>query len=199
MKKIENWDSIQETSQFAQLVPGPQICKITAVEDLADKEYYKIYFDIVGTTGMKPETIARVKSIYPEINELVGEFARQETAFGTWPRVGYDIRSYKDTAVRFFKAFITAVEKSNKGYTWNWDEKSLVGKLIIVNFGEEEYEKDGVTAVSIKAREFRSIEAFLNGEVKLLPIKKVHPSATVAPTATAGDSNDPKDPNYRPW
>ena len=199
MRKIENWENVNENSEFAKLAAGPQICKILAVDDIAEKEYLKIYFDIVGTDakiGMKPETVAKIKSDYPNINELVGEFARQAEKFKLeWPRTGYDTRSYKDTAAGFFKAFITAVEKSNKGYQWNWDEKSLIGKYVVVNFGEEEYlDKDGNVAVSIKAQEFRSIEAFVKNEIKLIPIKKLttsHPTSPVPSTVAPADIDLP--------
>ena len=189
MRKIENWETVKESSEFAQLVPGPQICKIINVEDIADKEYLKVYFDIVGTDksiGMKPETVMKLLATYPELNELVGEFKRQEGAFGNWPSAGITYRSYKDSAAKFFKAFTTAVEKSNRGYAWAWDEKSLIGKYVVVNFGEEEYAKDGEVSVSTKAREFRSIEALVAGEVKLLPVKKL-PNA---PVAAAPDNSD---------
>ena len=48
------------------------------------------------------------------------------------------IRSYKTNALPFFKGFITAVEKTNPGYTWDWDEKKLIGKNVIAVFGEED-------------------------------------------------------------
>lgn len=194
MRKIENWETVSESSEFAQLVPGPQICKILNVEDIADKEYLKIDFDIVGTDraiGMKPDTIIKLLATYQELNELVGEFKRQDGAFGKWPSAGTTYRSYKDSAAKFFKSFTTAVEKSNKGYQWAWNEKTLVDKFVVVNFGEEEYEKDGSVKVSTKAREFRSIEALVNGEVKLLPIKKLTNAPSTTSTQATSDSDLP--------
>ena len=194
MRKIENWENVNEQSNdFAQLGIGPQICKIITVQDFADKEYLKIYFDIVGTDlkiGMKPETVAKIKSLYPEINDLVGEFTRQEDMFKQWPSVGITYRSYKDTAARFFKSFTTAVEKSNKNFVWDWDETKLVNKFVVVNFGEEEYEKDGDVLTSIKAREFRSIEALVAGDVKPLSIKKLTTTQAVTPAPSSVNNSD---------
>ena len=36
----------------------------------------------------------------------------------------------------FSEAFITAIEKTNPGYKWDWDEKKLIGKNVIAVFGE---------------------------------------------------------------
>ncbi len=37
-----------------------------------------------------------------------------------------------------FKGLTTAFEHSNPGYTWNWEETSLVGKLVGILFRNEE-------------------------------------------------------------
>ena len=44
------------------------------------------------------------------------------------------LKVYSDKkALPFFKAFITAVEKTNAGYQWDWDEKKLIGKNVKLN------------------------------------------------------------------
>ena len=45
MKKINNWDNVQEYVSFKNPVGG-FICEIKAVEDVPDKEYLKISYDI---------------------------------------------------------------------------------------------------------------------------------------------------------
>lgn len=54
----------------------------------------------------------------------------------------------------FFKGLITAVEDSNAGYNFKatgGDEKTLKGKMVGFNFGEEEWRKsDGSIGVSVK-------------------------------------------------
>ena len=47
MKRINNWENIQESTSFKRLTPNGYICKILKVEDHPEKEYLKIYFDIV--------------------------------------------------------------------------------------------------------------------------------------------------------
>ena len=79
-----------------------------------------------------------------------------------------------DTALSFFKGFITAVEKSNPGYHWDWDEKKLIGKNVIAVFGDEEYEdKNGNIKIGTKLVEFRSLEAYKEGKITVPPLKKL--------------------------
>ena len=45
MKRIENWENIQESTSFKRLTPNGYICKILKVEDHPEKEYLKIYLE----------------------------------------------------------------------------------------------------------------------------------------------------------
>lgn len=51
----------------------------------------------------------------------------------------------------YFKGLITAIEESNPGFRFVGDEKTLSGKAVAFNFGEEEWRKsDGTVGVSVK-------------------------------------------------
>lgn len=162
MKVLENWDLIDEAGELKSLPAGPQICRIIEVIDVPEKEYLDVYFDI-----------------------LEGEYANYFTTLfnATGKNYGRITRSYKSTAVTFFKQFIKAIEKSNPGYKWNWDEKSLTNKTCVVVFRDEEYIKDGQIKVNAKADEIRSLEALREGKIQVKPIKKleVQPTAPAAP------------------
>jgi len=69
---------------------------------------------------------------------------------------------------------IVAFEKSNPGYQWNWDEKSLVGRKVVIVFREEEY-LDASTEMrtTVKPDEFHSIEALEQGRLKVKPKKEL--------------------------
>lgn len=155
MKKIENWNEVKEAGNYKVLPAGPQICRITGAVDYIDKEYLEILFEIVD-------------------GEYKGYFTELSKAFPDNRWGGRAIRSYKAKALSFFKSFTTAVEKSNPGYKWDFDEKKLIGKFVVVNFGEEEWETpEGELKVLVKAQEFRSLVAFREGKIKTLDIKKL--------------------------
>lgn len=173
MKVLENWDLIDEAGELKHLPAGAYICKIIEATDVVDKQYLDIYFDIVD-----------------------GEYKGYFTALfeNTGKQYGRITRSYKDkgdsehVVLKFFKAFITAVVKSNPGYTWNWDEKTLNNKLCVVVFRDEEYKVDGVVKVMAKPFEIRSIEALKKGLIKIPPMKKLEPE--VAPVVAPIEIND---------
>lgn len=153
MKNI-NWDNVEEAKDFERLPAGGYIGKITSVEDVPEKEYLKIEYDIAD-------------------GEFAGYYKDLYHNRGFWG--GSFIRSYKETALSFFKSFKTAVEKSNPGYTYNNDESTLKGKLIGLVLGEEEYKaKTGAVKTRLYVDKTRSVSEIRDGnfevsQKKLLP------------------------------
>ena len=54
----------------------------------------------------------------------------------------------------YFKGLITAIEQSNQGYQWDWNEKSLIGKEVGCLFRDEEWEYNGHSG--LRATPFRA-------------------------------------------
>lgn len=158
MRQIEGFDLITEAGELKQLPAGAYVCKIIEVIDNADKEYLDVYFDIVE-----------------------GEFKNYFTTLfnSTGKNYGRIARSYKTNALPFFKAFITAVEKSNPGYKWDWNEKSLNNKLCAVSFRDEEFESDGTIKVRAKPEEIRSVQALREGKIEIKPVRKLEKMLTI--------------------
>lgn len=157
MKKINGFENLpeEEVVEFDSLKPGAYICCIRDVEDVFSKEYLKIKFDIAD-------------------GEKKGFFHKDD--LDEWSNQGTTYRSYKDSASKFFKAFITAIEKSNthKNYKWDWNEKSLIGRFFVAVFGEEEYEnQDGDIKIVVKCQDIRSIQALREGKIEIPPLKKL--------------------------
>lgn len=172
MKRIENWDSIIESTSFKRLTPNGYIVKILNVEDYPDKEYLKIYFDIV-----KGDDKGYFKKQYD------GDTRKERK----WPNAGTFIRSYKDSAASMFKGFINAIEKSNKGYQWNFDEKTLVNKIIGLIIADEQYQNQkGQVRVRNYVAAVCSVETIEKGEYEIPALKDL----TTTKTTTA-PANDP--------
>lgn len=159
MRKINDWeklDSENEVVEFESIKPGAYICKILQVQDEINKEYLKIKFDVVD---------GEFKDFFTNRFQL-----------DNWSNQGTTYRSYKDTATKFFRAFITAIEKSNakNNYRWDWNEQSLVGKYFVAVFGEEEYlDKNNEIQISVKVQDIRSIPALREGKIELPKLKKL--------------------------
>nr|DAV90523.1 MAG TPA: hypothetical protein [Caudoviricetes sp.] len=173
MKRIENWDSIVESTSFKRLTPNGYICKILKVEDHPEKEYLKIYFDI-----FKGDDKGYFKKQYD------GDTRKEKK----WSNAGTFIRSYKDSAASMFKGFTNAVEKSNKGYKWDFDEKTLVNKIVGLIIADEQYQNQkGQVRVRNYVAAVRSVETIEKGEYEIPALKEL----TTTKTTTSTPANDP--------
>lgn len=167
MKPIEGYDLVNEAGEFKRLPAGIYGVRITKVVDRPDREYLEIYSDIT-------------KGEFANYFKSLTDSGLKDTSL--------HIRSYKTKALPFFKSFITAIEKTNPGYKWDWDETKLVGKNVIAVFGEEEYMgNDGTVKIGTKLVEFRSLEAFQAGRIKVPELKKL-PQVTASDEAVANET-----------
>lgn len=177
MRRVD-WNNVQEATDFRTPAPGGYIAAITNVEDVEEKEYLKIEWDFVD-----------------------GEFRGSNT--DTFHRAGFWpyplIRSYKESALGFFKAFKTALEKSNRGYQFSEDRlMDMRRKYIGVVLAEEEYlAKDGTVKRRLYVASTRSVEAIQKGDYKVPDLKKL-PVTTVPSYNDAGGNAFSDLPNDGP-
>lgn len=154
MRPIDNWDNVtpSQGGDMRKEQPGGYIVKITFAKDEPQKEYLRIEWD------------------YTE-GELAGCHKECYDIFGFWPAPLF--RSYKKKAEGMFKAFIEAVERSNEGYTWDWNERGLVGKWVGVVTREEEYmSNSGELKTRIIVDRVLPVLDIMNGNFKVLPVKR---------------------------
>lgn len=163
MKKVDMTNVEEAKDGGKRPAAGPYICKITAVEDISEKEYLKVYYDIIE-------------------GELAGYYSKGRDEHPDWPWFGAYVKSYKPAALPMFKRFCSAVSKSNNGYVFdggsaNSDEKTLVGKRIGLLFQEEEYYgNDGNLKTRLIIRSEFPIDKI--GEQKIPNVKKIKEEAS---------------------
>lgn len=171
MKKISGYDKIQESGSFKRLPVGGYVVKILNVTDVPDKEYLRLSFDVAEGPN---------KGFFAE------EYKNDTREEKKWPNAGTFVRSYKDKALPMFKGFTTAVEKSNKGYVWNFDEATLKGKLVGLVIAEEEYPaNNGKLRTRTYVSAVRSVDVIRNGEFEVPELKKLDPSKVTAQATSA--------------
>ena len=86
-----------------------------------------------------------------------------------------------------FKTIMENFEASNPGYSWNWDENSLKGKLIGGIFADTYSVIDGkeIKYVSLVARNLRTVDCIRSGNFKMPePIKKNGATGNVTSAST---------------
>lgn len=162
MKKIENYESVQAMSgEFSKPTAGGYICKIINVEDVpmdskekGKGDYLRIEYDIAD-------------------GEFNGYYKEQ---FDRWGGIWFAsfFRSYKEKAQGMFKHFTNCIEESNPNYDWDWNESGLVGKLVGLVLGEEEYlNSNGKVKTKLSVKEIKTVDDIKKGNFKIPAVKKV--------------------------
>lgn len=161
MNKPANWDSVEAiTGEYKKLPAGGYVCSIVRAECTKSKngkEMLKLAIDIAE---------GKYKDFY--LNQYLQEQERNKEQ-AKW-RGSYYQLTEGDSMGRF-KGMLLNIEKSNPGYSWNWNEKSLEGKLFGGVFREEEYiNRNGGLSTAVKLISIRPVEGITDIEP---PAKKV--------------------------
>lgn len=161
----------QQSGEFERPQAGGYIIQLGAVVDEPVKEYLRISYDIAE---------GKFKGYYTDM----------------YQRTGYDlpkfIRSYKEKALGFFKAFIDAVEASNPQYKWNNDERTLSRLYVGCVLREEEYiNRSGELKTILKPDVFLPVLDIKSGRFEVKPCKKLSEGAGGASNGSfmSGTSN----------
>ena len=155
MKRIENYETVQASSgEFARPTAGGYICKIIDVEDVPldqntnKGDYLRIEYDIAD-------------------GEFKGYYKVQFDKWGGNWNASF-IRSYKEKALGMLKHFTNCIEESNKGYEWDWNEKGLIGKVVGLVLGEEEYKNsNNEIKTKLVVSQIKTVEEIKNGDFKV--------------------------------
>lgn len=163
MKPIEGWnDAPAYTGEFETLPAGKYVCQIVQVnvtQDQKGREQMVILFDIAD---------GEHKGYY---DRMFQGAKRNDASQAKWKGIFRQLT--QGNSLPFFKGVITSIEKSNPGYKWNWEEKSLVRKKFGGIFGREEFiANDGKKRMATKCVQIRSVDGLKDAEVpedKLIP------------------------------
>lgn len=178
MKKF-NWSNVEAASEgYAAPPAGGYVLAICAVEDHAGKQYLKIYCDIAGVADKANE-------------QFVGYYGQRRERSGNKIPLFSFIRSYKDSALGFFKAFLVALEKSgNSGFVadrFDGDEQQFCGMVVGAVLGQEEYVWNDKLRARLRVAQLCSVERIKKGDFEIPELKKVDPAAV--PVAAAPTSS----------
>lgn len=178
MKPITNIASVQEaTGESTRLPAGGYICKYTNVEDVSEKSYLYMEFDIAE-------------------GEYKGYFENLYDRADFW--AGKCYRSYKEKALPMFKRMCSAVTKSNKNFIFDGnehaDEQTLIGKKVGILLGEEEYiGNDGTTKIRLYVVREMPVDEIKAGKFKVPVLKKLSEEGSGSVQKDDGFMNIPKD------
>lgn len=172
MEAFQNWDKVTPMmdGEGNKLPAGGYICRIKSAEETTSKagnRMLEIRFDIAE---------GQYADYY--LNKYKNSKPKSDSEPIRWQGTHYIVLE-GDYADAKFKGFITALEESNPGFTWNWDEKTLSNLLFGGIFGIEEFKGERGIGKTTKLRYVRSTEYIRNGEYQI-PEPKLYEEA-VAP------------------
>lgn len=161
IRKPNNWENVREFTEREKLPLGAYVCRVKGVRidaydatsaqlviqfDIAEGEYADFYTREYAANTMENKKFKGVLRVWlPKDDGSEND---------EWTK-------------RTFKGMVTAFEKSNPGYVWNWDEKSLVGRMVGVLFRNEEWEYDGKTGWAVRPFRAISVDSVRSGDFTL--------------------------------
>ena len=179
IKRFNNYETTKAYSDFQQLPKGGYVLRImgAVTAESAYGQYVKISCDIAE---------GEYKDFYAD------EYRNQQKEDKKWHcnyllNVPNDDGSEQDGwTARRFKTVIEALEASNTGYHFDWDESKFKGKLIGGLFNYREYEtSNGDVRSATNLAQLCEVEKIRSGKYQLPNDRLLKKSA---PAPASGDS-----------
>lgn len=175
--KIKNWTMVEPASEGGSKLPaGGYVVTITGVEDVPSKDYMWIEYDIA-----EGEYAGHYSDEYAKAHPYVHRFSR----------------SYKQTAERFFRAFLDALEVSNRGKfdVAKWQQKSdeaeFIGLQVGIVLQDELYtNKYGDDKERLNVAKIMAAQDIRNGNFTVPPAKDSREGGGASAPASASAYDD---------
>ena len=157
INRPKNWDNVQTFSDRPKLPVGAYVCKVkqAVVQSTDYGDQLCVLFDIVD---------GEYAGYYES------DFTSRQQQDKKWKGILRQFLPKDDGSERdewtksSFKGLTTAFENSNRGYQWDWDEKSLVGKKVGIIYRNEEWEYEGRTGWTARPFRATSVDNVADGD-----------------------------------
>lgn len=184
MKQFNGYDAAKDRANYeggSSLPVGAYVCKILDVKTADDDSYIDIRYDI--TEGdYKGFFTAQYENNTAEDKKYKGR-----TRIWT-PR---DDGSERDEWTKnSFAKWTIALEESNKGYTWDWEEKKWKNKMIGLVYGQTGTVINGKEYVYTECHYPISVEKARKNEYREPKLRKKNGYTGTAAASTSGNMDD---------
>ena len=160
MRRLKGYESARVFSDQERLPAGGYVLKIldVAYQENSRGDVIILSFDIAEGDQ---------KGFFEQnYKNQTGEDKRWKGTYRIW--VPKDDGSDEDEwTQRRFKTIMVNFEESNSGYHWDWDEKSLKGKMIGALFNNKEYDFNGRHGFYTNCHSLVSVEKIRSGKFKI--------------------------------
>ena len=160
INKPEKYEEIQVNEEFERIELGGHKAVIKKIGEYKSKES--------GKVSLKVEVDTTKDDKQPDYFQK--QYDEDKKDDKKWPTGGTKYVSLKqdEKCIKMLKGFITAVENSNPGFTYNWekDVDQLLNKKVGIVIGLEEYTNDkGETKTVSKIANFRSLDKVTEAKI----------------------------------
>ena len=166
MKQFKGYER-KEQNSYEPLPKGAYVIKLLNVKEEPNKSgegtHLKISFDIA-----EGDYAGFYKKSFESDSREDKKWPLDATLYITCP----DDNS-KQFVLDNFNTFMTAVEDSNEGYHWGWDESTLKDKLVGAKFYIEQSQYNGKIYNHTKAKWFVAAQKVRDGKAGNLPNDKL--------------------------
>ena len=160
MRRLKGYESARVFSDQERLPAGGYVLKIldVAYQENSRGDVIILSFDIAE---------GEQKGFFEKnYKNQTGEDKRWKGTYRIW--VPKDDGTDEDEwTQRRFKTIMVNFEESNSGYHWDWDEKTLKGKLIGALFNNKEYDFNGRHGFYTNCHSLVSVEKIRSGKFKI--------------------------------
>ena len=187
MRPFNNYETTQTISARAQLPVGAYICRILKAEEKvynsSKGEWHKLEISFDISEGEHKDFYAN------DYKAQTGEDKKWKGVMRM--NIPTDDGSEADGwAKRSFKTNILAIEDSNSGYHWDWNEAHHKGKTVGIVFRSEEWEYNGKNGCRTAPFKMVSVADVKSGNVNIPDPKPLNNKASQTSAASAADLSD---------
>lgn len=186
MKQFKGYER-KEQIEFELLPKGAYVIKLLSVKEVTrdnGSSYLKIAFDVA-----EGEYAGFYKRLFEADTREDKKWNNDAVLYISCP---------DDNSEQFiidnFNKFMTAVEDSNSGYHWGWDETTLKDKLVGAKFCNEQSEYNGNIYDHTKAKWFIAAQKIRDGKYGKLPNDKLINSQDVGSIIAVPELTDEEVP-----
>ena len=187
MKQFNDYKETQAITERQKIPAGAYICVIKNAEI---KEYNGQFGNYEKLEISVDVTEGEYKDFY------ANDYRSQQGEDKKWKgvlrmSVPSDDGSEMDEKIKsMFKTNITAIEESNSGYHWDWNEKALKGLVVGCLFQSQEWEWEGKSGWKSQPYGFIDAEKIRSGDFKVPKPKPLKNGGSSAPAQASNAMSD---------
>lgn len=181
MRKFNNWENVKAAGDFVALPAGGYIAKIMDAKEVT-------FSGKNGDFSRLDVSLDIAEGEYQDYYK--NDYKNQNTEDKKWRGVlklylpKEDGTEKDNWTISVFKAFTEAVEDSNQGYHWDWDETTLKGKLFGCLFRREEWEYNDKSGWKTQPYKATSVSTIKENKFEIPKDKPLQNKSTVQPTGS---------------